>query len=224
MTTQVQTYFILATYVAQIIQISFFAVPSAGSTVEMLFKVQNNPAQAADHPSSEAVQSRTKTALLIVATLVVTATSLIPLVTIIFPTTIRLLVPFLSAPSDLMQTACIIFLTAGNVLTYIAVAALRRHVSFHPFGETKRLYTFGIYGYSRNPITAGLALIYAGFLLALPTLVMLIGFIFFLMNASYRIRMEEVYLKRAFGDDYIQYSQRVGKYFPRLGKPRHEPR
>ena len=219
---QVLTYFILATYVAQIIQICFFAVPSAGSTVEMLFKVQKNPAHAAHHPSAAAVQSRTKMVMLIIATFAVTTTSLIPLITIIYPPAIKLLVPFMAEPSALMKTICILFLLAGNVLTYAAVAALRKHVGFHTFGETKRLHTSGIYGCSRNPITVGLALIYAGFLLALPTVAMLIGFIFFLMNASYRIKMEEVYLKRTFGDDYTQYMQQVGKYFPRLRKYLYE--
>ena len=82
-------------------------------------------------------------------------------------------------PSGLMQTTCILFLVLGNVLTYAAVATLRSHVSFHAFGETTRLYTSGIYGWVRNPITVGLALIYAGFFLALPSAAMLLGLIFF---------------------------------------------
>jgi hypothetical protein len=48
----VLTFFILATYAAQIIQIYFFSVPSAGSTVEMLFKVKKDPARANCHPAA----------------------------------------------------------------------------------------------------------------------------------------------------------------------------
>jgi protein-S-isoprenylcysteine O-methyltransferase Ste14 len=157
-------------------------------------------------------------ALLILATLTVTTTSLIPLVTIIYPPIIKLLGPFMANPSGLMQTTCILFLVLGNVLTYAAVATLRSHVSFHAFGETTRLYTSGIYGWVRNPITVGLALIYAGFFLALPSAAMLLGLIFFLLNSAYRINMEEVYLQRAFGDEYVRYKRQVGKYLPRLSK------
>jgi len=88
----------------------------------------------------------------------------------------------------------------------------------HVHLETTRLYTSGIYGCVRNPITVGLALIYAGFFLALPSAAMLIGLIFFLLNSAYRIKMEEVYLQRAFGEEYVRYKRRVGKYLPRLSK------
>ena len=210
----VQTFFILATYAAQIIQIYFFSVPSAGSTVEMLFKVKKYPARADGHPAAAAIRSRPKMIVLIMATLAVTATSLIPLITIVYPPLFKLLVPFTAQPSAPVKTISVLLLVAGNVLTYVAVVTLRSHVNFHAFGETTRLHTSGIYAYSRNPITVGLALIYAGFFLALPSAVMLIGFIAFLLNSTYRIKMEEVYLQRAFGEDYLQYRQQVKKYVP----------
>jgi len=207
-------YFILATYAAQIVQICFYSAPSAGSTLEMLFKLKKDPEGSRQHPAAAALRSRSKVAMLVLATLAVTITSLIPLITIMHPRIFKLLLPVMSAPNELMQTVCILFLVLGNVLTYIAVATLRCHVSFHGFGETTRLHTAGIYGYLRNPITVGLALVYAGFFLALPSAVMLIGLIFFLVNSNYRIKMEEIYLQRAFGDDYTRYRQQVGKFFP----------
>lgn len=212
----VLTFFILATYVSQIIQVCFYSVPSAGSTVEMLYNVQNDPAGAVDHPAAAVIQSRFKVACLIAATLSVTATTLIPLITIIYPPFFQLLIPFIRQPSNLMKWIAIGCLVTGNIITYVAVATLKRNVNFHNYGETTRLYTAGLYGYLRNPITLGLALIYAGFFLALPTVGMLIGFILFISNSSYRINMEEIYLERAFGEAYRQYEQRVGKYFPKL--------
>ena len=117
------TFFILATYAAQIFQICFFSVPSAGSTVEMLFKVKKGPARADRHPAAAAIRSRSQMTLLIVATLTVTTTSLIPLITIIYPPIFKLLVPFMTKPSGLMKTICILLLVSGNVLTYVAVAS-----------------------------------------------------------------------------------------------------
>lgn len=214
----VLTVFILATYVSQIIQVCFYSVPSAGSTVEMLFKAKEDPQRASQHPAAAARQSPLKVGLLIAATITVTAASLIPLITIIYPKFFKFLVPLMARPADLMKWISIACLVTGNILTYAAVATLKRHVSFHSFGETTQLYTTGLYGFLRNPITLGLALIYAGFFLALPSVVMLMGFIFFALNSSYRIKMEEIYLARTFGDDYRQYRQQVGKYFPKLSR------
>ena len=95
----VLTFFILATYAAQIIQIYFFTVPSAGSTVEMLFKVKKDPARANCHPAAAAIRSRFKMTLLILATLAVTTTSLIPLITIVYPPIFKLLIPLMEKPN-----------------------------------------------------------------------------------------------------------------------------
>jgi protein-S-isoprenylcysteine O-methyltransferase Ste14 len=212
------TFFILATYAAQIIQICFFPVPSAGSTIEILFKVKKDPARAHRHPAAAAIRSRIKMTMLIAATLGVAAASLIPLVSIVYPPIIKLLAPSTAKPTGLMKIACIVLLVAGNVSTFAAAGTLRAHVRFHAFGETTRLHTAGIYGCVRNPITVGLVLIYAGFFLALPSAVLLAGFILFLLNSAYRIKMEEAYLQNAFGEQYTQYRRQVGKYFPKLWK------
>ena len=210
----VLTFFILATYTSQIIQVCLYSVPSAGSTVEMLDKVKHDPASARLHPSAAAIQSRFKVVLLIAATVLVTATAMIPLGIIIYPPFFQFLIPLMAKPTNLMKWIAIECLVTGNIITYVAVATLKRNVSFHDFGETTRLYTSGLYGFLRNPITLGLILIYIGFVLALPSVGMLVGFILFILNSSYRIRMEEIYLERAFGEDYRQYKQQVGKYFP----------
>ncbi len=212
------TFFILATYISQIVQVCFYSVPSAGSTVEMLVKVKNDPAHSSQHPAAAAIQSRYKVVLLIAATVSVTATSLIPLITVCYPPFFQLLIPLMAQPTNLMKWIAIECLATGNIITYLAVATLKRNVSFHAFGETTRLYTAGLYRFLRNPITLGLALIYIGFVLALPSVGMLVGFMLFLLNSSHRIRMEEIYLERSFGDDYRQYKQQVGKYFPKVSK------
>jgi protein-S-isoprenylcysteine O-methyltransferase Ste14 len=209
-------FFILATYTFQIILICFLPVPSAGSTVEMLSKVRRDNSFALNHPAKSAVQSTPLMIAAITATLLVTGTSLIPLITIIFPQVVDYLFPFMKVLPNTLIFISMLLLIIGNVLTFVAVRTLRSHVTFHGFGETTRLHMSGIYGYMRNPITVGLAGIYTGFLLALPSAVMLVGFIVFLFNSACRVRMEEVYLERTFGDKYQGYKNRVGKYFPRL--------
>lgn len=207
---------ILATYACQIIQITFFPVPSAGSTLEMLFKVPRHSGQSIQHPAAAMRQSIPKMIAAMTATLLVTAASLIPLMVIFFPLAYRHLGPLVEAPTFSMVLISIVLLVTGNLLTIVAVATLRSHVAFKPYGETTQLYTAGIYRIIRNPISVGLAAISGGFLLAFPSVVLLIGLVLFLLNTEYRIRMEEAYLQRTFGDTYMQYRNRVGKYFPKV--------
>ena len=188
-------YFIIATYIAQIFQICFYAVPSAGSTCEMLFNLKKKS---------------------VAATLAVLVVSMVPLLTLLFPKLNAYLLPLIKMPSLGLSIISACLLISGNSLTYIAVATLKTHVRFHEFGETAQLHTAGIYRYVRNPITLGLAAIFTGLLLARPSVVMLLGWVIFLLNAAYRIKMEEVYLERSFSDDYLQYKQEVGRYFPKI--------
>ena len=207
---------ILATYAFQIILICFFPVPSAGSTIEMLFKVRKDKNFSKNHPAKYVGQSIPIAIVMVIATLVVSSTSLVPLISIIYPQVVNYLFSFVTVLPDTMIIISITLLIIGNTLTFVAVRTLRSYVTFHQFGETTKLYTSGIYGHIRNPITVGLAAIFAGFLLTLPSAVMLVGFAVFIFNSECRVRMEEVYLQRTFGEEYRQYQNRVGKYFPKM--------
>jgi protein-S-isoprenylcysteine O-methyltransferase Ste14 len=214
-------YFIIVTYIAQIYQIFFFAVPSAGSSVEMLLNRKRKSTFAIRHPAAAVVHSIPKMIGTVSATIVVLIVSIIPLLTILSPALNRCLLPFTDVPpSDGLSIISASLMLLGNSLTYIAVATLRARVTFHDFGETARLCTAGIYGLVRNPITLGLVIIFCGFVLARPSVVMLIGLILFMLNAYYRIKMEEVYLEKTFGDKYLRYRDTVGKYVPRVGRRR----
>jgi protein-S-isoprenylcysteine O-methyltransferase Ste14 len=210
-------YFIIATYVAQVYQIFFYAAPSAGSTREMLLNRKRNSSSMKHHPGAAIIDSTPKMIVTAITTLAVLAASMIPLATILYPELNRYFLPFSKMPpasgTAIISTGLLLL---GNGLTYIGVATLRAHVRFHDFGEATRLYSAGIYRCVRNPITVGLAAIYTGFLLACPSAALLIGVILFLLNSHYRIKMEEVYLERAFRGEYQQYKREVGKYFPKI--------
>ena len=209
-------YFIIGTYIAQAFQIFFYSLPSAGSTCEMLFNLKRKKGPANRHPGVRIIESKAKMVITVAATLAVLAASMVPVLTLLFPELTPFLLPLIKSPSPGLSLISAGLLVSGNGLTYIAVATLKAHVRFHDFGEATRLYTAGIYGCVRNPITLGLAAIFTGFVLARPAVVMLLGLVIFLLNAGYRIKMEEVYLEKAFGDDYRQYKREVGKYFPKF--------
>ncbi len=150
------------------------------------------------------------------ATLAVIIVSMVPMTALLLPGVYTYLWPLFESPPKVLRIISALLLVVGNFITGLAVFTLKKHVTFHNFGETKKLYTGGIFGFVRNPITLGLVLIYGGFILALPSGVMILGFVIFFLNSSRRIKMEEHYLERSFGDQYLQYKKRVGKYWPKF--------
>lgn len=82
-----------------------------------------------------------------------------------------------------------------------------------PWKPTPELIVTGLYRYSRNPMYLGMALLQLGIgaliangwvMLSTPAAMWLV----------YKIAIapEEVYLRGLFGDDYLQYTQQVGRW------------
>jgi protein-S-isoprenylcysteine O-methyltransferase Ste14 len=209
-------FFLLATYLVQAVQIFLFSVPSAGSTFEMLSKVRKYGGHSCRHPAGRILESRLKSAMMITATVLVALIFFLPLMAGCFPDLADYLGPLIPQPAAGFRLAGMLLLFCGNLVSTIAVCTLKRQVTFHAFGETRTLYTGGIYRRVRNPISLGSAAIYAGLFFYLPSVVMGVGFGLFMLNSELRIRMEEIYLERTFGDRYRHYKKTAGKYFPKI--------
>lgn len=75
------------------------------------------------------------------------------------------------------------------------------------------LQTTGIYNISRNPMYAGLAILYLGMTCMLGNWWHLILFpLLLLLVQTYIIRPEEAYLTRRFGNMYLEYKKRVRRW------------
>jgi len=209
-------YLIIGTYILQAYQIFFYAVPSAGSTCEMFLNLRKKSNGEHAHPAAGLRQPGSRMFISAAVTMTVLVALTIPLLSLLFPEFNPYFFPLTQTSSRALSLISAGLLIAGNSLTFIAAATLRAHVRFDEFGETVRLHTSGIYGYIRNPITLGLAAIFAGLVLARPSVAMLLGMMVFLLNAEYRIKMEEVYLQSAFSEKYVQYRNNIGKYFPKI--------
>lgn len=213
-------YLIIGTYIAQAYQIFFYAVPSAGSTCEMFVNLKKQSIVAHPHPAASFSQSKSRIFLSAALTLAVLVASMLPMLSLLFPELNPYLLPLAQSHLPALSIISSALLISGNSLTFIAVATLRAHARFDEFGETTRLHTDGIYAFIRNPITLGLAVIFAGFVLARPSIALLLGMMIFLLNARYRIKLEENYLQNAFSDEYLHYRNTVGKYFPKIRRLR----
>ena len=209
-------FMLLATYLVQAFQIFWLKVPSAGSTVEMFSMVRKDQGPSRYHPAAQVLQSRFKAVMLITATAITTLVFLLPLIVELFPAVEDMLLPLSPLPQSSFRMAAVILLVIGNLVSTAGACSLKKHVEFHDFGETKSLYIGGIYRFVRNPVSAGLAILYAGFFCYLPSVVMAVGVAVVIVNSRTRIRMEEIYLERTFGDRYRRYKQSTGKYLPKF--------
>ena len=207
---------LLATYLVQALQIFWLKVPSAGSTVEMLSRVQADPVGSRNHPAAQILQSKLSVVLLIAASAITMLVFMLPLIVELFPAVRGMLRPLRPMPQSGLRIMAVILLVIGNLVSTAAAMTLKRHVTFHDFGEAGSLYTRGIYRSVRNPLSTGLAVMYAGFLCYLPTVVMAVGVVVVMANSRVRVRMEEIYLERTFGDRYRRYKQTTGKYLPKF--------
>lgn len=82
-----------------------------------------------------------------------------------------------------------------------------------PALDKTELVTNGIYRFSRNPAFLGFDLLYVGILLAFFNWVHLVAVIYAIVMLHLQILQEEVYLVSVFGDDYLAYKKRTGRYF-----------
>lgn len=117
-------------------------------------------------------------------------------------------------PNRLARPMGIILLVAGLVTNIWGAMTMRRaQTPLNPTQPVKQLVTSGPFQYSRNPLYAGMTLIYLGItnlvnsgwpLLFLPAI---------LLTMRRRvIGREEQYLERKFGNEYLEYKQGVRRW------------
>lgn len=73
--------------------------------------------------------------------------------------------------------------------------------------------TSGVYKYSRNPAFLGLELFYLGFALLFSNVLILIFSGAAIIVLHLQITEEEKFLTIAYGEDYLEYKKRTGRYF-----------
>ncbi|RQP26010.1 methyltransferase family protein [Piscinibacter terrae] len=127
------------------------------------------------------------------------------------------LLPAPAAPPGLVdwsQAVGAVLLTLGVVLGPAnALMFLFRGTTLNPVRTPTRLFTGGVYRFSRNPMYIGLLLIYAGVALLHWQLyaLLLIWIPFGVVDRVY-IPFEEQRMLNEFGADYASYCGRVGRW------------
>lgn len=108
----------------------------------------------------------------------------------------------------------IVLMIIGDIVFLAAVLTMRDswRAGIAKEDETK-LVTDGIYKISRNPAFLGFYLVYIGVMLAFINLPLIIMTLITILAFHMQIKEEEIFLEERFGKQYVEYKQRVGRYF-----------
>ena len=128
--------------------------------------------------------------------------------------------PFVGAPlfdTALVGAIVIALATAGTFVAQLVMARSWR-IGVDP-SERTELVTRGLFAVVRNPIFSFMILASAGMALACPTPLSLVAPLLLLVALELQVRIvEEPYLARTHGEDYLRYARRVGRFVPWVGR------
>lgn len=86
-------------------------------------------------------------------------------------------------------------------------------------GERTELVTEGLFAYSRNPFFAAVFVFALGLFLMVPNPIAAVAGLCLFLGFQIQVRtVEEPNLREVFGEDYVRYGERVGRYLPGIGK------
>jgi protein-S-isoprenylcysteine O-methyltransferase Ste14 len=127
---------------------------------------------------------------------------------------VSLFYPLTFLPTIFSLVAGILLIIAGLVIILAAFGKMRSAATnVEPWKPTTAIIEDGIYGISRNPIYLAMILIYFGVSFTfnsfwfLPSLVPVLTVLYYGV-----ILREEKYLEHKFGDEYLNYKNRVNRW------------
>ncbi len=130
--------------------------------------------------------------------------------------------PWPYAPdSTLLCVVSVLFAICGLVLSIYSIVYMRIVGKGNPFDayghevapRTRHLMTGGPYGLCRNPMLVGIYIYDVGILVWLWSVLPLFVFLIEVILLTLQVRSEEKRLENDFGQEYLDYKKRVGRYF-----------
>lgn len=119
------------------------------------------------------------------------------------------------------QAAGIACLFGG--IAFVVLAQLQMGASWRIGIDDKQapgLVTSGVFRFCRNPIYFAMITVVAGYALLLPTTLSFVLLAGTLIGMSTQARTEEAWLIKTYGDGFLEYARKVGRFFPGLGRLR----
>jgi len=122
-----------------------------------------------------------------------------------------------SALPQTLRIVGLVIAVLGDIIFALAVWTMRDNWRAGIAKNDKtEMVTSGIYKLSRNPAFLGFDLVYIGVLMMFFNWILFAFSVLAMVMLHLQILQEEAYLPTVFGDDYLAYRNKVGRYFWRL--------
>jgi len=111
-----------------------------------------------------------------------------------------------------------VLMIAGLVFTVLSQSHLGKSWRIGIDDRKTELVTGGLYRFSRNPIFTGMFVFLIGIVLVTPSGFTIMGFVGMWSLICLQVYLEEQALLSHHGNDYLEYSSRVGRFLPMVGR------
>lgn len=129
------------------------------------------------------------------------------------PSTYRYVMPISWFERGRVRWTGVILLVVSLVWTILAQAQLGNSWRIGmDFEHRTNLVERGVFGISRNPIFVGMVVTLLGIFLMIPNAGTLITLLVGIILIGIQVRLEEEYLTRVHGEEYLQYRRRVRRW------------
>ncbi len=106
---------------------------------------------------------------------------------------------------------CLMFISL--ILTIVSQITMRNSWRIGiDLDKKTELITIGVFKYSRNPIFLGMVLFMCGIFLVTPNVLILMIILLGFILIEFQVRLEEEFLEKQFGEEYIKYKKEVRRY------------
>lgn len=139
---------------------------------------------------------------------------IVAIVNLVYPAGLQYFAPFNWLEISILKYAG--FVLIHLALLWIIVAQVQMSNSWRvgiDHSAKTELKTNGLFSVSRNPVFLGMLITLAGVFFILPNAITLLVFVASILLFQVQVRLEEEYLYKTHGEDYISYSQKTGRWF-----------
>lgn len=130
-----------------------------------------------------------------------------------FPSAYPYLLPVSWLEQPWIRSAGVVLLIASLIWTVLAQVRMGESWRIGIDNEHKtKLVQTGLFRISRNPIFLGIIVTLLGLFLVIPNAITLLILVLGVVLINIQVRLEEDYLRRTHGDEYVDFTKRVGRW------------
>jgi protein-S-isoprenylcysteine O-methyltransferase Ste14 len=130
-----------------------------------------------------------------------------------FPLAYPYLLPVSWLEKPWVRTAGVVLLITSLVWTILAQVRMGESWRIGIDNEHKtKLVQTGLFRISRNPIFLGIIVTLLGLFLVIPNAITLLILVLGVVLINIQVRLEEDYLRRTHGNEYVDFTKRVGRW------------